>query len=272
MENKIYTKFKENIYKNDLICEGDKILFLCSLGKDSAVLAEMLSRLQTEIKFELITILFKIPVHVYDNKEDWVYLLDYWKEKGIRINVIDFSVFSHDWEKGLDIKDDIPCSECRKIRNKKIKEAIDKYKPDKIAAGFNLTDLQSYFTTMQLLSNYTLDAEKIKNERTAKRFTDLFPRFFAKVQSSSNEKVYWILPIIIFSDKSISDYIEEVKIPFLRTKCKFKDNVSRSIFKEFVSKLHISYQFEETYENLMHFFVNKNEVDIEGYVNDDWIK
>lgn len=272
MENNIYIKFKENIYKNRLINDGDRVLLLCSLGKDSAVLTKLLKQLKNEIEFELIPILFMIPRHVYRSKKECEQLLKYWEKEGININVVDFEPYDFNWENRVDTKDDIPCDECRKIRNLEILSAIEKYKPDKIAAGFNLTDLHSYFTIMQLLSDFTLDAEKIKDEKTSKRFISLIPRHFMKTQSSFDRNLNWILPILIFDDQSISHYLDEMEIPYLRTKCKFKDNVSRSVFKEFVSKLHLTYQFESTYDNLLEFLIDKSQINIERYVNDEWIK
>ena len=266
----INKRFKENILTNKLIQKDDKVLLLNSFGKDATVLMDLLYRLQKEISFELIVVLFQVPIHTYGNQKEWNHILDYWSERGITIDIIKFEPLELWWEECSDVKEDIPCQECRKLRNKQIITAIEKYQPNKVAAGFNLTDLQSYTTMMQLLSDYTFDVNQIKNKRTADRFISLIPRHFMKVQSTSNVDLEWVLPILIFDDACICKYLEERKLPYIHEKCKFKSQVSRSIFKQFIEKLQYTYEFESSYTNLMNFLMNTCRQNLDAYVNDNW--
>lgn len=272
MNNNVWERFKKNIKENNLINSGDKVLLLNSLGKDSAMLTDLFCRLRDEINFELIVIIFKIPIHAYQNDVEFCKLVDFWKQKNLIIKVIEFEESDLLWEQSINIKGDVPCNECRRLRNIQIKLAIDQINPNKVAAGFNLTDLQSYLTMMQLFSDYTFDIDKITNIKTAKRFISLLPRHFMKVDSFSKNGLQWILPIIIFDDRCVSNYLEEQDIPFLKTKCKFKSDVSRSVFKEFVEKLHMTYEFESSYNNLINFLIENTQQDINEYVNDNWLK
>lgn len=270
MENELYDAFKMNIEKEKLISDNARVLLLNSLGSDSSVLAELLFRLKKDIEFELIMVLYKVPIHVYRDK-DYLLIIDYWEKRGVSIEVVKYDFSELEWENEMSFLNDGPCKECRKLRNAKIVRSIEKYKPDIIASGFNLTDLQSYLATMQLLSDYTFDITNISNKDAMDRFISLVPRFFMKISSEKKGKYSWILPLLIFDDEQISNYLEEKNIPFINSECKFKENVCRSKFKEFVKALRVSYNFESSYTNLVDFLKKASENKLNGFINDAWV-
>lgn len=268
----LYDLFTENIEKNKLIKKNDRILFLHSLGKDASVLMDLLCQYKMKMDFELIPVLFRVPQHVYDNKDEVMMILEHWKSKGHEINIIDFDYEDTFWERSDKVDaNKLPCSRCRDLRNEQIKIAIDKYKPNSVACGFNLTDLQNYLVTMMLISNFTFDSNSIIDETTAKRFESLIPRFFVDVQSNYDSLLHWILPLLTIESAKLKQYLEEKKVPYIKTECIFKSQRARSVFSDYVNKLHLNYNFNTDYSYLMKF-LQKNLANKQALkVSDNWL-
>jgi tRNA(Ile)-lysidine synthase TilS/MesJ len=267
----VYELFKKTIKENKLIQENYKIIVLHSLGKDASVLVDMLCRYKTEVDFELLPILFRVPNHAYRNKYEVESILQYWEAKGINIDIVDFDEKDTLWEEREVSPDNLPCNECRNLRNKQIDIAINQYQPNIVAAGFNLTDLQNYLVTMMFISNFTFDVNKINNKITVKRFISLIPRFFINVQSGYRNSLQWILPLIIFEDKFINEYLDKNNIPYLKTKCNFKNERARNVFCNYMNKLHLNYSFDSDYNNLIDFLRKNFEGDLTHFISDCWI-
>lgn len=266
----IYDSFKKNLLENNLIQKNDKVIVLNSLGKDSAVMLHLLLRLKQEFDFDLSSVMLKIPRHGYSNQNEFNHINNYWHDRGIELIVINFDSERLSWENNDVNPDNLPCPICRDLRNQQIRAVIEKYKPNVIASGFNLTDMQNYLTTMMLISDFSFNKENVDDLKTANRFTSLFPRFHMKVNSTYYTNLLWIMPLIIFSEHEIDQYIVDNQIPYIQQKCKFKEGRAREAFSKYINLLHLNYGFKSSYLNLLEFLY-KNFNDIPPLVNDQWL-
>ena len=267
----IYDSFKKNLLENDLIQKDDNVIMLNSFGKDSVVLLHLLLRMKQELDFNLSSVLFKVPRHGYGNQNEFNDINKYWYDRGIELIVINFDSEYLSWENNEVNPDDLPCPICRDLRNQQIRAVIEKYKPDVMASGFNLTDMQNYLTTMMLISDFSFNKENMDDLRTANRFTNLLPRFHMKVNSTYYTNLLWILPLIIFSDHEIDQYIVDNQIPYVKQKCKFKEGRAREAFSKYINLLHSNYGFKSSYSNLLEFLYRNSNDDIPPLVNDQWL-
>ena len=241
-----------NISSNNLIEDNDRLLILNSLGKDASALADFFAEYQKKKDIKVIAVVFCVPKNLYlESHTDE--LLKYWKSRGLDIHLVRHTE-KENWEdQKIAQSENLPCSRCRVLRNKEIKWAIQEYKPNKIAAGFNFTDLQNYFVTMEFISNFEFDKSRITDEVTARRFSYLISRFFMSRNASFDSNVKWILPLLTLESVDIREYLEQNKIPYLKDKCNFKKERARTLFESYIEKLHKNYKFEVTYENLIQF-------------------
>lgn len=269
-----FEKFKENVKKWDLLPEGSSVIMWYSGGKDSCALLDLLLRFKEDRNFSLEAYLAAIPHLVYKSKdrtqqEAMQANLDYWANRGIKINILnpvmpDGRAYKDDGE-----LDAFPtkCWGCEKIKSASTLNAVIRAqkKDFTIVTTHNTYDVLGYVMEMVHIAGgfengwQDLEPGSLQYNRVMTLAGRCYPKFALKRGLTITQA----RPLIDFSGPSIKGYIDERQIPLIPECCPKIGGDGFRIFKrvpmegaDLIIKIHPESdgpRFAEDYGRIMRF-------------------
>lgn len=230
MQYNFFEKFVENVETGDLIPPGSNVLMWYSGGKDSNVLLDLLVKYKQRHDFKLSVYLVTVPFMVYRSgdekqKDAMKNNLDFWRHKGIFINLIIPRLPNGDLytdDSNLDLWD-TKCYSCEKIKTASLSRIVKEQKKDFIiATPHSVYDILGYVMELVHLSGGLPHGwEDIdKHSEEYERLMILARRCYPKVSIKGNPKISYIRPLIDAPSKLFIEYNNKEGIPIIPENCK----------------------------------------------------
>jgi tRNA 2-thiocytidine biosynthesis protein TtcA len=199
-----------------MISDNDKVMIAVSGGKDSLVMLDMLSKLQSKapVKFDILVVAIDSGFGANYSK-----LESYFKSKKVNYIIHKSRIFDVLKKQMKEQKKTGNyCFMCSRLRRGLLYKLAQEHKCTKIALGHNLDDA---IQTLLLNMSYNSRLESMK-----------------PIYTSDDGKNVIIRPLIEIPESLILNYSKEEKMPILKQKCPLKkEDSKRQMMKETISKI-----------------------------------
>jgi uncharacterized protein (TIGR00269 family) len=217
-------RVRRTINREKMLREDDRIAVAVSGGKDSAVLLDVLFRIEQDFpNVELVPITIDEGIQGYRDKA-----LDFAKELtanlGLKLEVRDFSsIFGHSLDEIVTSRDDNSvgaCSYCGVLRRRAINTAAKEVAADVVVTGHNLDD-EAQTIIMNMMRG---DSRRIArtNRSRASPIGGLVPR---------------VKPIKELSERDIVAYTHHHSLPYHDVPCPYAVEAYRNDIREFLNRM-----------------------------------
>lgn len=212
------------IKKYNLIEEGDKIAIGLSGGKDSLFLLKILNQIQKFYNKHFDIVAFTINMKLPNMNLDGI--TKFCQEEGVELHIVESDIY----EVVFNIRQEKnPCSLCAKLRRGMLCSSARKYGCNKLALGHNSDDLIETFFLSLIYEG---------------RFSTIMPKSYL-----SRSEITVIRPILLISEKEITDYILSNNIKITKNLCPADHHTKREEIKNFTDEL--NKRFKGSKDNIL---------------------
>ncbi|MBQ3835454.1 MAG: tRNA lysidine(34) synthetase TilS [Elusimicrobia bacterium] len=200
----IWERFRKNIFDNNLVCRGDKILLAVSGGADSMVMASLFAMLRKSIHIELVIVNFNHNLRKESVKESKIVKKF---ADSLKIECILKELKTKEYAKENNISTE---TAGRQLRYAELEKTAKEYKCNKIATAHNMNDNAETVLMWMLRGTGTEGISGIP------------------VTRKINKNLTIIRPILSVSRDMIDAYAKEKEIKFCTDKTNFKCDYTRN--------------------------------------------
>lgn len=237
----VYLDWKRT-YISSLKNLADKqVLLLYSGGKDSSVAMDLMLRAADEYGFSFTAHGGAYPIHRYSER-DKEKLYSYWKQRGVTI--VWHSVADTD---DLLEKAENPCKLCQQLRRQKfstfLQEEVKDWSKLVLVACYSLNDLVSY-SIEHILGGLARDG--LDDQQRNFRPMETAQRFYPLLKMREGYTVF--RPLVYFNESTIIRYLEEMSIPYLSTRCTFREFRPKRLLQEYYDKMGLEFDYNKLFK------------------------
>ncbi len=217
-------RVRRTINKRKMFTETDRIAVAISGGKDSAVLLDILYRIEQDFpRTELIPFLIDEGIHGYRD-ESLQAAKALTASLGLDLHVTSFSdKFGQSLDSIVEGRQDprvTACSYCGVLRRKAINDAARELEADVVATGHNLDD-EAQTVLMNIMRG---DVQRIARTNRLRELT--IEGFIPRVK-----------PIMEISERDTVAYAYFQKLPFVDMPCPYATEAYRNDIREFLGRM-----------------------------------
>ena len=234
----IWERFRKNIFDNNLVCRGDKILLAVSGGADSMVMASLFAMLRKSIHIELVIVNFNHNLRKESVKESKIVKKF---ADSLKIECILKELKTKEYAKENNISTE---TAGRQLRYAELEKTAKEYKCNKIATAHNMNDNAETVLMWMLRGTGTEGISGIP------------------VTRKINKNLTIIRPILSVSRDMIDAYAKEKEIKFCTDKTNFKCDYTRNKIRNIVLpyiKREFNPNFIKTMDRLSEVATEENE-------------
>ncbi len=217
-------RVQKTINKSKMLSEKDRIVVAVSGGKDSAVLLDVLFKIEQDYPdTEIIPLTIDEGIKGYRNKAmKAAQALS--SKLGLKLEVRTFQgLFGHSLDEIIGLRTDVSmgaCSYCGVLRRHAINAAAQELNADVVATGHNLDD-EAQTVMMNMLRG---DSRRIGRTNRSRNVT--FSGFIPRVK-----------PIMELSERDIVAYTYHLDLPYHDVPCPYSEEAYRNDLRAFLNEM-----------------------------------